>query len=71
MGASQGTTPTGAPKLGTAAMKNLVEHGFAGAIYPVNPKETELFGRRCWPSVAAIEGEVDVALLVVPAEACV
>lgn len=70
VGASQGMTPTGAPKLGTAAMKNLVEHGFAGPIYPVNPKETELFGRRCWPSVAAIEGEVDVALLVVPAEAC-
>ena len=71
VGASQGMTPTGAPKLGTAAMKNLVDHGFAGAIYPVNPKETELFGRRCWPSVAAIDGEIDCAILVVPARACV
>ncbi len=70
VGASKGVTPTGAPKLGTAAMKNLVEHGFAGAIHPVNPKESELFGRRCWPSVSAIEGEVDTAILVVPAEAC-
>lgn len=70
IGASQGTTATGAPKLGTAAMKNLVEHGFAGAIHPVNPKERELFGRRCVASVADIDGEVDVALLVVPAAAC-
>ena len=70
VGASRGLTPTGAPKLGTAAMKNLVEHGYSGAIYPVNPKETELFGYHCWPSVAAIEGEVDVALLIIPAEGC-
>jgi len=71
VGASRGVTPTGAPKLGTAAMKNLVEHGFAGAIYPVNPKESELFGRACTARVADIHGPVDVALIVVPAEACV
>lgn len=71
VGASQGMTPTGAPKLGTAAMMNLIEHGYAGTIFPVNPKESELFGRRCWPSLLAIDGEIDCAILVVPAEACV
>ncbi|HYF17246.1 MAG TPA: CoA-binding protein [Ramlibacter sp.] len=71
VGASRVMTPTGAPKLGTAAMKNLVEHGFEGAIHPVNPKETELFGRRCVGRVSDIEGPVDCALLVVPASACV
>jgi acyl-CoA synthetase (NDP forming) len=70
VGASRGTTATGAPKLGTAAMKNLIEHGFAGAVHPVNPRESELFGRRCVTNVRAIDGEVDVALLVVPADAC-
>ncbi|HSC00968.1 MAG TPA: CoA-binding protein, partial [Burkholderiaceae bacterium] len=70
VGASRGTTATGAPKLGTAAMTNLLEHGFAGAVHPVNPRESELFGRRCVNSVRAIDGEVDVALLVVPADAC-
>lgn len=70
VGASRGSTATGAPKLGTAAMKNLLEHGFAGAVHPVNPNETELFGRRCVASVREIDGAVDVALLVVPAEAC-
>ncbi len=71
VGASRGLTATGAPKLGTAAMKNLVEHGFTGAIHPVNPRETEIMGRRCVPTVAAIAGEVDVAVIVVPAEACI
>ncbi len=71
VGASRGTTATGAPKLGTAALSNLVDHGFAGAIYPVNPKESELFGRRCVANVSDIDGAVDVALIVVPAEACV
>ncbi|MFN8897470.1 MAG: CoA-binding protein, partial [Pseudomonadota bacterium] len=47
VGASRGETATGAPKLGTAAMRNLIEHGFEGVIHPVNPKERELFGRRC------------------------
>jgi acyl-CoA synthetase (NDP forming) len=71
VGASKGTSATGAPKLGTAAMANLVGHGFAGAIHPVNPKESELFGRRCVPSLAAIDGPVDVAILLVAAERCV
>lgn len=71
VGASEGTTPTGAPKLGTAAMNNLVRHGFAGAIHPVHPKATELFGRRAVPRVTDIEGPVDAALVVVPAAACV
>lgn len=71
VGASQGATETGVPKLGTAAIKNLLDHGFAGSIYPVNPRETELFGLRCYRTVLDIEDDIDVALVVVPAGACV
>jgi len=71
IGASEGITPTGAPKLGTAAMKNLVEHGFAGPIHPVHPSQAELFGRRAVPRVTDVEGPVDAAVIVVPAAACV
>jgi acyl-CoA synthetase (NDP forming) len=69
IGASRGMTATGAPKLGTAALANLVEHGFAGAIYPVNPKETTIQGRRCVARLGDIDGPVDCALIVVPAQA--
>lgn len=71
VGASRGTTETGVPKLGTAAIRNLLVHGFPGVVYPVNPVETDLFGLRCYGSVRDIPGEVDVALVVVPAERCV
>ncbi len=70
VGASRSAAQTGVPKLGAVAMKNLIDHGFAGSVHPVNPRETELFGRRCAATVRAVDGDVDVALLVVPAEAC-
>ncbi len=70
VGASKGKTPTGADKLGAAALRYLVEHGFEGEIYPVNPKERELLNRRCYASLRDIPGKVDLALLLVPAPAC-
>lgn len=71
IGASRGDTATGAPKLGAAAMRNLVEHGFAGRIHPVNPREREILGHRVVGSVLDIDGAVDVAVILVPAAACV
>lgn len=46
-------------------LRLLVEHGYRGALYPVNPKYPELLGLRCYPSVLAIPGEVDLALIAV------
>lgn len=40
------------------AAKYLKEHGYR--IIPVNPSYQEVLGERCYPSVAAIEGPVDV-----------
>ncbi|MBR9981623.1 MAG: CoA-binding protein, partial [Desulfatitalea sp.] len=54
--------------LGNHVVKNLV-NGFEGDIYPVNPNYTEIEGLPCFPSVTAIDGPVDVAIVLVPAEA--
>jgi acetate---CoA ligase (ADP-forming) len=51
---------------GGATIANLQRLGFAGAIYPVNPKHEKIAGLRCYPDVAAIPGPVDAALLFVP-----
>jgi len=48
-------------------LKNIIEGGFEGRIYPVNPKAEEILGLPCYPSLAAIDGSVDVAVIVVPA----
>jgi acyl-CoA synthetase (NDP forming) len=55
-------------KLGHSVLALLDQNGFEGRIVPVNPKGGEILGRPCVSSVRDIEGEVDVALLVVPAE---
>jgi len=54
-------------KTGHIILKNIIEGGFEGRIYPVNPKAEEILGLPCHPSLAAIDGSVDVAVIVVPA----
>jgi len=43
--------------------------GFAGALYPVNPNQREIQGIPAYASVSAIAGEVDLALIALPAKA--
>lgn len=57
------------PGFPSRALANLVEHGYPGAIYPVNPNYEELAGLRCHPSLEAIGAPVDLALIAVPAAA--
>ena len=52
--------------IGRAVVHSLVAGGFTGPIYPVNPKAARLVGRRAYPSVLAIDGPVDVAVIAVP-----
>ena len=46
----------------------LQKHGYAGKIYPVNPKYKEISGIPCYPSLAKVPGEIDVVLIGLPAE---
>jgi len=55
-------------KPGFLCMSSLVEAGFKGKIYPVNPGASEIFGLKAYPSVRAIPAEVDLAVVVIPAE---
>lgn len=48
-------------------MKSLVKGKYGGGIYPVNPKAEKLWGIRTYPSLRDIPGEVDLAVIVVPA----
>ncbi|MHA1590197.1 MAG: acetate--CoA ligase family protein [Candidatus Njordarchaeales archaeon] len=54
-------------KIGHEVVKNLIESGFKGKIYPVNPKAKEILGLKCYPSIKDIPDEVDLAVIVVPA----
>jgi len=50
-------------------VQGLVEIGFPGAIYPVNPKLDELLGLKAYPRLEAIPGPVDFLISAVPASA--
>jgi len=54
-------------KIGNSVMRNLVDGGFAGEIHPINPKADEILGRKAYPSILDVPGEVDVAVFAVPA----
>jgi len=55
--------------LGRMVYENLVEGGYAGELYLVNPRHSELFGRRCYSSLDAIGKAVDLAVIATPATA--
>lgn len=55
-------------KIGNSVMSNLINGGYEGEIYPVNPKADEILGRKCYASVEDIPGEVDVAVFAIPAK---
>ncbi len=54
-------------KVGYALLHNIIESGFAGKIYPVNPTKTEILGIRCYKKLESIEEKIDLAIVVIPA----
>ena len=54
-------------KTGHIILKNIIGGGFQGSVYPVNPKADEILGLKCYPSLSAIPGTLDLAVVVVPA----
>ncbi|MEM2002559.1 MAG: CoA-binding protein [Candidatus Methanomethylicaceae archaeon] len=52
---------------GYQILKNLLDMGFEGKVYPVNPRATELMGLKVYPDIQSVPDEVDLAVIVVPA----
>ena len=48
-------------------LHQLRENGFPGRILPINPSYADIAGLRCYPSIAAVGGPVDLALVAIPA----
>ena len=52
-------------KWGGSALRSILDGGYTGTIYPVNPKAPEVFGLRAYPSIEALPEPPDLALLAV------
>jgi len=54
-------------RLGGMPVALLTERGFQGAIYPINPKYTEIAGLRCYPDIASTPTPADLIVIAVAA----
>ncbi|MGD2122430.1 MAG: acetate--CoA ligase family protein [Gemmatimonadota bacterium] len=54
--------------IGYQIVDNLVRHRYQGVVYPVNPHARAIHSIPAFPSVSAIPGQVDMAVVVVPKE---
>ena len=54
-------------KVGHIIVRNLIDKGFPGMVYPVNPNAKEILGLKCFGDVREVPEEVDLAVIAVPA----
>jgi len=54
--------------VGLAVFKNMLQAGYKGVLYPVNPTSRSILGVRAYPKIADIPDEVDLAVVIVPAQ---
>jgi acetyl coenzyme A synthetase (ADP forming)-like protein len=57
-----------AGKIGNSVMKNLINGGYKGNIYPIHPKADEILGYKAYRSVKDVPGVIDVAVFAIPAK---
>ncbi len=53
-------------KVGSVLLKNLLDDGYNGKVYPINPKYEELQGRKAYPNILSVEEEIDLVCIALP-----
>ncbi|MFL6601745.1 MAG: acetate--CoA ligase family protein [Steroidobacteraceae bacterium] len=55
-------------KIGNSVMKNLINGGYQGTIYPIHPSADSILDKKAYKSVKDVPGEIDVAVFAIPAK---
>ena len=55
-------------KVGNVIAKNILELGYAGKVFLVNPKYDQIFGAKCYKKLADVETEIDLVIMAIPAK---
>jgi acetyl coenzyme A synthetase (ADP forming)-like protein len=56
-------------KLGYSVLQNILQYGFQGKVYPINPTASEILKLPCYPRITEIPDTVELAIVVVPSVA--
>ena len=57
-------------KFGGRCLRQMLDFGFTGEVFPVNPNRRQVFGRDCFPALTALPAVPDHVGIVLPAKAC-
>lgn len=55
-----------AGSIGHTIVSNLLDHGFEGVVYPINPSARSVHSIPAYPTISEVPGDVDMAVIVVP-----
>jgi acetyl coenzyme A synthetase (ADP forming)-like protein len=55
-----------AGKLGYGVLSNILQYGYRGKVYPINPKAGEILGLQAYSSVLDVPGPVELVVIVIP-----
>jgi acetyl coenzyme A synthetase (ADP forming)-like protein len=56
-------------KIGHIILKNFIDGGYGGKLYPINPNAEEILGLKSYKSVLDVKEKIDSAIIAVPAQA--
>lgn len=62
-----GTSPTPG-KVGYNVLKNIIDSGYSGKIYPIHPIAKDILSCKSYKSVLEVPNEIDIAIIVIPAK---
>lgn len=54
-------------RIGGMPLELMQQFGYAGKVYPINPKYEEVFGNRCYPDIESVPAVPDLVVLAIPA----
>lgn len=52
--------------LGYELTKSIKQYGYSGKLFLINPKSDEVLGYKCYPTIEAVPGKIDLAIIMVP-----
>ena len=55
-------------KIGHSVVSNVIQNGYKGKIFPINPKGGTIEGIKAYKSILDVNDEIDVAVLTIPAK---
>ena len=53
-------------KVGRTILDNIINFGYKGKVFPINPKADDINGIKCYKSILDVPQDVDLAVIVIP-----